>query len=210
MIIREAATSDRHDLVSLIAEFRVTLASFRGTTRNADLESATHELDDYQRPGFRIYVAEVADGTIGGYLVCRTDESVVWAESIYVRPDLRRTGVGSVLYRRAEDLVQKLGGKTVYNWVHPNNDIVVSFLRKRGYDVLNLVELRRRHPGERPERRIKVGDHEFRYSTVVLRRGPRQGCPLVMQALRRVSLTGAVCARLAAFFDRRLTVLRSV
>ena len=42
-------------------------------------------------------------------------------------------------------------------------EMIISFLRKRGYDVLNLVELRRRLPGEQPVSRIRVGDQEFEY-----------------------------------------------
>jgi len=163
VVIREARIGDREELISLIAEFRVALASFRGVTRNADTPRAEQELESYQKPTYRTYVAEMHGGAIGGYLVCKVDENVVWAESIYVKSELRREGVGSALYQKAEILAEELGGATVYNWVHPNNERIIGFLRKRGYDVLNLVEVRRRLPGEQPATRINVGDQVFEY-----------------------------------------------
>ena len=72
-------------------------------------------------------------------------------------------GIASALYAEAECLAEKLGSSTVYNWVHPNNNIIVAFLKKRGYDVLNLVEVRRARPGERPDKTISVGQDEFSY-----------------------------------------------
>ncbi len=161
--VREAESRDRQKLIRLVTEFRVQLASFRGATRDADHEKAGQELDSYRKPRYRVYVAELGDGRIGGYLVCRVDDNVVWAESIYVPSELRRSGIGSALYIQAEGLARKLGEPTVYNWVHPNNDAIISFLRKRGYSVLNLVEIRSPLPGEQPVSRIQVGNQEFEY-----------------------------------------------
>ncbi len=78
-------------------------------------------------------------------------------------PEYRRGGIGSALYFEAERLCEEVGGDTLYNWVHPNNDTIISFLQKRGYSVLSLIELRRAWPGEEPEQKIRVGDHEFDY-----------------------------------------------
>ena len=163
MNVRESESRDRQKLIRLVAEFRVQLASFRGATRDVDHERAGQELDDYRKPRYRVYVAELDDGRIGGYLVCRFDDNVVWAESMYVPSELRRSGIGSALYLQAEELARKLGQPTVYNWVHPNNDTIISFLRKRGYSVLNLVEIRGLLPGEQPASRIQVGNQEFDY-----------------------------------------------
>lgn len=75
----------------------------------------------------------------------------------------RCRGIGSALYVEAERLAQEFGGDIVYNWIHPNNDRIISFLKKRGYNVLNLIEVRRARPGEETAQKIKVGKHEFDY-----------------------------------------------
>lgn len=163
MNVRPVRPDDKDALVPLIAQFRVTLAQFRGKNPAIDLEVAGAELAEYLRKDFPVFVAEDDNGKLVGYLVCRVVEAVVWAESLFVLPNARRRGVGSALYQQAEQLVQQLGGDTVYNWVHPNNDGIISFLRKRGCSVLNLIEIRRPRPGEQPSQQINVGRHIFDY-----------------------------------------------
>ena len=163
MKIRPFHPGDEERLAELIAEFRVALGRLRGRTRVADLDQAKGELAEYRSREYPIFVAESEDSQVEGYLVCRVDGDVVWAESLFVSPKHRRKGIGSALYAEAERLAEDLGGDTVYNWVHPNNDKIISFLKKRGYNVLNLIELRRLRPGESPGRRIRVGKHTFDY-----------------------------------------------
>jgi ribosomal protein S18 acetylase RimI-like enzyme len=161
--IRSARPGDEEGLIPLIGEFRVTLARLRGVTQEMDLEAAEKELAGYREVSFPVFVAENGDGKIVGYLVCRVDGDVVWAESLFVSPESRRRGIGSALYAEAERLAQELGNDSVYNWVHPNNDTIISFLQNRGYSVLNLIELRRPRPGEKTKQQISVGKHEFEY-----------------------------------------------
>ncbi len=163
MKIRLIRPEDEAEVIPLIGAFRVTLARFRAVDREIDLEAAKRELAEYRNGNYPIFVAENDDGKIAGYLVCRVVEDVAWAESLFVSPEFRRKGIGSALYAEAERLAQKLGNDTLYNWVHPNNDNVISFLQKQGYSVLNLIELRRPRPGERTTQRIRVGEHEFDY-----------------------------------------------
>ena len=164
MIIRRALSSDREQIIPLIAEFRVTLAGFRGKQLTPNLEGAKSELEDFQSKRYHFYVAEEKESSrIVGYLACRTEEDVVWAESIFVLPEYRSKGVGSALYKEAERLAEELGGDTVYNWIHPNNDGIITFLQRRGYTVLNLIEVRRHRSEEETEGKIRVGNHDFDY-----------------------------------------------
>ncbi|MGI6239888.1 MAG: GNAT family N-acetyltransferase, partial [Christensenellales bacterium] len=55
------------------------------------------------------------------------------------------------------------GEDTLYHFVHPNNHGMIRFLARRGYDVLNLIEIRKRLPGEDRGAPITVGEHTFRY-----------------------------------------------
>lgn len=159
--IRLMQAGDEHALMHLIAEFRQSLAMLRGKDSPLDPAAAGAELDEYMEKGFSIYVAEKDAATLMGYLVCRVDGDVVWAESLYVTPETRRQGVGSALYYAGECLSEHLGGDTVYNWVDPNNDLMIHFLSRRGYNVLNLIELRRPYPDEDLMLKIKVEKNEF-------------------------------------------------
>ena len=40
---------------------------------------------------------------------------------------------------------------------------MIAFLRRHGYTVLNLIEIRKPYPDEKPVKRIKVGENEFDY-----------------------------------------------
>ena len=161
MNIRAFKTGDEDGVAALITDFRVALAEMRGLAPEPDPEAAAKELANYRGKGFPIFVAETGAGELVGYLVSRVDGKVVWAESLYVSTRHRRRGVGSALYARAERLAEELGGETVYNWIHPVNDAIVSFLKGRGYSVLNLIEVRRPRRGEELKRKITVGPHEF-------------------------------------------------
>ncbi len=163
MKTRRFVCKDLDDLLPLIADFRVALAALRGRSVDPDLPAAREELASYRGAGDPIYVAQTEAGALVGYLVCRVVDDVVWAESLYVDPAYRRQGIAGALYGEAEALATALGGNTVYNWVHPNNEAIIAFLRHRGYTVLNLIELRRPRPGETPMQEIAVGDQTFDY-----------------------------------------------
>lgn len=163
MIIRLANGEDEEKLAPLIAQFRVELRQLKGIVSPPKVEYAKEEFKEYMDVGFPIYVAEEADGEILGYIVCRVDNSVVWAESIFVSSNARRSGVASGLYEMAGNLAKELGGETVFNWVHPNNHKMINFLSKRGYNVLNLIEIRKPWENEKLTQKIKVGDHEYNY-----------------------------------------------
>jgi ribosomal protein S18 acetylase RimI-like enzyme len=159
--VRLAASQDQSQLAHLIAGFRQALARLRGMQPKLDLDSASRELSGYQTRGFPIYVAQMDPVGLVAYLVCRVDQDVVWAESLYVDPAYRRQGIASALYTSAEKLAQELGSETLYNWVDPHNDPIIAFLRKRGYHVLNLIELRRARPGEQLQGKLQIGPNQF-------------------------------------------------
>ncbi|HPH94750.1 MAG TPA: GNAT family N-acetyltransferase [Anaerolineaceae bacterium] len=162
MTIRPACAADQPALIRLVAGFRAALAELRGEVRPPDLTAAAGELAEYAAKDFPVFVAEDETPALTGYLVCRVDGDVVWAESLYVTPECRRQGVGERLYAEAERLALELGGDKPYNWVDPNNDKIIRFLQKRGYNVLNLIELRHAHPGEALNSTIRVGKFEFK------------------------------------------------
>ena len=163
MKIRSYENGDEKELINLIGNFRVRLSHLKGIEKKIDLKSAKTELEYYIKKEYPIFIAEDDKNTIVGYHVCRVEDEIVWSESLYVIPENRRKGIGSGLYEEAEKLVNELGGDTVYNWVHPNNEMSIPFLKKRGYDVLNLIEIRKRRPNEKITQKINVGKYDFNY-----------------------------------------------
>ncbi|MHA2373382.1 MAG: N-acetyltransferase family protein [Candidatus Thorarchaeota archaeon] len=162
MQVRPFREGDKKEVAFLIAELRVTLAGLKGKTAELDPQAASKELDEYLSLNSPLFVAELENQVVG-YIICRVDGNTVWAEMMYVRPDVRRQGIATDLYSRAEKLAVSLGGSTLYNWIHPNNDAIIAFLRSRGYNVMNLIEVRKPWPGEKLGQKVKVDDHEFDY-----------------------------------------------
>lgn len=152
------------DVVSeLVANFRIELSKLKDIYREPDKVSGKEELEDYIKSNFPIFVSVDEDKTITGYIVCKIDGNVIWAESLYVLPQYRRRGTASLLYGEAERIAQDIGCDTVYNWVHPNNDRIINFLKKRGYDVLNLIEIRKPWKGEQTKQKVSVDGYQFNY-----------------------------------------------
>ena len=146
----------------LVAAFRVELRSYKGISSQPDCDEGLTEMLEYLDAGFPAFAA-VEDGAFLGYIVCRENSGCVWVESLYVREDSRRRGIASALFDRAEEIGASYGGDTLFNYVHPNNQKIIAFLRKRGYTVLNLIELRKPWNGEKLTTKIQVGENQFDY-----------------------------------------------
>ena len=159
-IIKITQVSDA--LAEMVALFRVELRSYKGITSKPNIEAGREEMEEYLAAGFPVFAA-IIDGEYAGYVVCRVDSEVVWVESIFVKEEYRRHGVATALHSKAEEIAASCGDDTVYNYVHPNNHRMIEFLRKRGYTVLNLIEIRKPHKDEKLTQTIAVGEHEFDY-----------------------------------------------
>lgn len=156
--VREA----EDELAQMVVQFRAELRSYRGRRYEDDTETGRAEMQGYLDARFPVFAAR-AEGEYAGYMVCREVGDVVWVESLYVKDKFRGRGVADALHREAEKLAAAHGEDTLYHYVHPNNHRMIAFLRKKGYTVLNLIEIRRPHRGEVPQQVISVGDCAFDY-----------------------------------------------
>lgn len=146
----------------LMADFRATLNGYRGVEAAPDPAAAREEFLSFLRGGSPVFGA-VADGELLGYTVCRIEAPTLWVEQLYVRGESRRRGVASRLFEKAEELAAAMGEDTVFNYVHPNNDGMIAFLRSKGYTVLNLIEIRKPYRNEKLTATIRVNDQPFDY-----------------------------------------------
>ena len=162
MEIIRASAAHAQALAPLVAEFRSTLRSYKGECVPPDLPAALAEIGEYLSSGWPVFAA-LEHGRIIGYTVCRVDEPCLWVEQLFVLPDFRRRGAAGLLFDKAEELAEKMGEDTVYNFVHPNNERVIAFLRSKGYTVLNLVEVRKPYAGEKLRGKIQVDQNRFDY-----------------------------------------------
>lgn len=149
-------------LAPLVAAFRVTLQSYRGIVAEPNLEAANEEILSFLNLDYPVFAVEDS-GEYLGYIVCKVESPCLWVEHLFVRENVRRRGVATALFEKAEALSNALGEDTLFNYVHPNNEGMIRFLQSKGYTVLNMIEIRKPFKGETPSRRVRVGDHEFDY-----------------------------------------------
>lgn len=154
--------SKAYKIASLVAEFRVALRSYKGIESQADIEAGKEEIFEFLNSGYPVFAVEDG-GVLAGYIVCKIEEPCLWVEHIYVREDYRRKGVATILFSKAEGMAEAMGGETVFNYVHPNNEGMIHFLRSKGYTVLNMIEIRRPYQGEKLASTIQVGNNDFDY-----------------------------------------------
>ena len=150
------------DAAPLVSDFRATLRAFKGEVIEYAIEDAKEELHDFLDKNYPVFIA-LEDEKCVGYLACRIDEPCVWVEHIFVHRDYRRKHIASALFEKAEEAAAEYGQETVYNCIHPNNDGIIAFLKSRGYNVLNLIEIRKPYTGEKPTTKINVGGNDFDY-----------------------------------------------
>ena len=162
MNIYKANISDIDNISELIAKFRVELLSYKNIQSDENIEKAKEEFTEYINADYPIYTCKENEKYLG-YLVCRIDKPVVWVESLYVLKEFRRKGIASVLYTVAEDLAKSYGEDTLYVYVHPNNDKMITFLNKRDYNVLNLIEIRKKYNNEKTTEKIRIRNNVFNY-----------------------------------------------
>ena len=149
-------------LAEMVSLFRVELRSYKGIVSKPNIEAGREEMEEYLSAKFPAFAALI-NGEYAGYVVCRIESEVVWVESIFVKEKYRRHGIAAALHSKAEEIAASYGNDTVYNYVHPNNHRMIEFLRKRGYTVLNLIEIRKPYKDEKLMQTIVVGEHEFDY-----------------------------------------------
>ena len=162
MCIKQVDVNDLEKVAPLISKFRTELLSYKNIDSIEDIGSAKEEFRYYIDAEYPIFVF-IIDNNYVGYLVCRIESDVVWAESLYVSNEYRRQGIATALYNAAEELAIKYGNETLYNYVHPNNDRIIEFLAKRGYDVLNLIEVRKKRKDEVLSEKINIRNNTFNY-----------------------------------------------
>ena len=149
-------------LTYMVVDFRKELAALRDGQMEEDLEGAQEEIRYYLSRKYPIFAASIS-GVYIGYAVCKVEGGVVWLESIYVRKDFRRKGIATRLLQEAEKVATEYNNDTLYLNIHPNNETVINFLKQNGYDVLNLIEIRKKYPSEKIKTEYQIGDHKYRY-----------------------------------------------
>jgi|AntRauTorcE11897_2_1112592.scaffolds.fasta_scaffold12201_2 ribosomal protein S18 acetylase RimI-like enzyme len=153
----------KDELSKLLISFRAFLAQLKNKKDKMSIKEGIEEIDYYLDKDFPIYAA-YKDNQLAGYFILKYDDDAVWLEHFYVKKEFRKQGIGSALFKKAEEEIENQGYVNLYNWVHPNNDRMINFLKKQGYDVLNMIEIRKKFTDEKLQSEVSVDNNKFKYN----------------------------------------------
>lgn len=151
-----------YDITPLLVAFRKELALLKKRKIHYNLTDAKTELADYFSSDYEFYIALDSEVVIG-YAILKIFDETVWLDQLFVEKDERRKSVASQLLNIATKRANDYGKETAFINIHPNNQKMIDFLASHGYNVLNLLEVRKPYNNESTETKIQVGDNKFLY-----------------------------------------------
>ena len=160
MVETRVLSGPSEELAGLVQEFRNALAELNRSAAACSPEQARAEAADYFRPG-RTVIGLFRKGTLIGFSVVKAEDGIFWLDWIYVRPEDRGFQNASALFEAAEQVALAGGEDQLYVWVHPDNNRMLRFLKKKGYDTLNLIEVTKRK--QRSTAEIRLFENVLRY-----------------------------------------------
>ena len=163
--VREYRITDFPDLCRLVAEFFTVHQRLAGHGPMPVDEAALVIQDDMQGPDSHILVAETTDtNEIVGFSRYERHQGAFFGREMCVTETKRLRGVGTALLRAVEKRIREAGETNLFISVVARNAQALQFFAKRGYSILNTVELRTPFPDERVARKpIDVLGLRLRY-----------------------------------------------
>jgi len=163
--IRPYTAQDRPALIALMRDFVGLHREFLGEGGAVtDAEAVQIVQETLDQPQSRLLVAEDTEaGGLAGFARWEEREGAFFGRELFVRPEYRRQGIGGRLQAEVEGQVRQAGGDALFISIVPHNQPMLGFARRRGYDTLNTIELRKELAGEQPRRgRVTLLGLEFR------------------------------------------------
>jgi GNAT superfamily N-acetyltransferase len=148
------------EFLQLVFEMKIIMSRLNGSEKIVMMSEAVHEAESYFTENRRVYVYKINNKMVG-YSVLKTEDQVVWLDWMYVDSDYHEKGIASKLFDHAEEFAMKLGNDQLYVWVHPDNHRMIRFLKKKGYDVLNLIEVKK--VKDNFKEKLVILGNEFKY-----------------------------------------------
>ncbi|MDO9084773.1 MAG: GNAT family N-acetyltransferase [Anaerolineaceae bacterium] len=152
--------SNSLEFLQMVFEMLIIMNKLNQSEKIVMMSEAVREANGYFTENRRVFVYKIKNKMVG-YSVLKIEDRVCWLDWLYVDPDHQGKGEASKLFDHAEEISLKLGNDQLYIWVHPDNHRMLKFLKKKGYDVLNLIEVKKKKPST--SRSISILGNELRY-----------------------------------------------
>lgn len=141
--IREANEEHVEELSKLVCNFWNEHEALLGGKGNFNIDHCRKEVRKYMNMKNAGYFVAINDGKIIGYRRWEFYDDFYWTRELYVVPEYRRKGVARALIRHFEKWVLERGQNIACISVIPHNIAMIMLARSEGYDILNMIELRK-------------------------------------------------------------------
>jgi N-acetylglutamate synthase-like GNAT family acetyltransferase len=142
IMIRQANDSDGPELLALI---RIAMAVYaRNSGISTVLDAQRETLDDLlvHLKTDHVLVAEHRGRLIGTVRLILAEDGSAYFSRFAVLPALQQSGVGKLLYQRAEEWLRGCGVQTIRLHTALTNQPLVAFYRSRGFELVETKTAR--------------------------------------------------------------------
>ena len=129
-------------------------------------EESREDLRAWTAAGHRLYWIMLGETSIGLLHMGSRGAEIDWIEDLFILPEYQGRGYGSEALTRAEEIVKEYS-ESIYLEVAARNLDALRLYRRRGYDCLNTVTIRKDF---RPENFETVSKETLLGSTFAVRR----------------------------------------
>jgi len=147
-------------LTKLVYDFRQVLIGLNKSYRDYKIDDAVIEAAGYFTPNRTVFGLFKEDDLIG-FSVLKEEDSIYWLDWICIVPEFRGYNNASQLFDFSENYAKSKGNEQLYIWIHPDNLAMAKFLKKKGYNILNLIEVKK--VKEITDTNISIMGNEYYY-----------------------------------------------
>jgi len=150
--IRVAMEKDIPQLAQLVCDFWNEHTQLLGGKGNFTFEDGEREVKRYlgmETSGYFLVIND--EGKIVGFRRWELHDDFYWTRELYVVPEMRRKGVARALIRHFEKWVLERGQNIACISCIPHNIAMIMLARSEGYDILNMIEMRKNLTDDAPK-----------------------------------------------------------
>lgn len=142
--IREATKEDIDNLAQLVLNFRNEHSRMIGGEGTFILDDAMEEVRRYlARDDTGYFVALDSSDKLIGFRRWELHDDFYFTRELYIIPDARRRGIAKALVRHFEKWVIEKGQDIASISCTPHNIAMIALAYSEGYDILNMIEMRK-------------------------------------------------------------------
>lgn len=152
--------SANEDLVKLVYDFNIILLELNKNNYSFSITDSINEANEYftkNRIVFGLFVEQI----LIGFSVLKKEADIFWLDWIYITPEYRGFTYASILFDYSENYAKENGCDQLYIWIHPDNNLIAKFLTKKGYNTLNLIEIKKEK--NKPNKVITILNNDYQY-----------------------------------------------